>query len=236
MALEAIAASVRPGRLEGREAIDRRVGRDVNRRKVGRHLEVDVTDSDISRRRRGDRIAAGARPGGVHVIRTGLGPEAMGTGPAVDAYRSPAGGGRAFRNDRTDLRIRPVHVYPKDHVRARVFPCMPALHVEWHMRRRPAPTLSGDGGREAARAARNTPVGKAEVPARAKAKAGTKRTPDGLPVHGLRTLPADPGTLTLDDASLPGRPDSRFRIAPEPTGLQAKAFGLLGVDRDSALA
>ena len=62
-ALEAIAASVRSGRLKGREAIDRRVGRDANRRKVGKHFEIDVTDGGISwRRPRGpDRRRGAAR-------------------------------------------------------------------------------------------------------------------------------------------------------------------------------
>ena len=62
------------------------------------------------------------------------------------------------------------------------------------------------------------------------------RTPDGLPVHGFRTLLDDLGTLTLNDASLPGRPESLFRIATEPTELQAKAFGLLGVDPDAYIS
>ncbi len=69
-ALHGIAASVRSGRLKGREAIDRRVGRDVNRRKVGKHLEVDVTDDGIAWRRRKDRIAAEARLDGVSRART----------------------------------------------------------------------------------------------------------------------------------------------------------------------
>jgi len=43
---------VRSGRLKVREAIDRRVGRDANRRKVGKHFEIDVTDDGISWRRR----------------------------------------------------------------------------------------------------------------------------------------------------------------------------------------
>ena len=77
---------------------------------------------------------------------------------------------------------------------------------------------------------------KAEVSESAKAKADTKRTPDGLPVHGFRTLLDDLGTLTLNDASLPGRPDSLFRIATEPTELQARAFGLLGVDPDAYIS
>ncbi len=60
----------------------------------------------------------------------------------------------------------------------------------------------------------------------------TVPTPDGLLVHSLATLLADIGALTLKGTLLPGRPDSRFRPASEPTGLQAKAFGLLGTDLD----
>ena len=69
----------------------------------------------------------------------------------------------------------------------------------------------------------------------AKAKADTKRIPDGLPVHSFTTLLSDLGTLTLNHASLPGRPDNRFLLASEPTKLQARAFELLGMapDRDA---
>ena len=111
-ALHRIAASVRPGRLKGRKAIDRRVGRDVNRRKAGRRLEVDVTEDAITWRRRESRIAAEARLDGVYVIRTSLDAEAIGTEAAVEACRSLATGGRAFRNGRGGLRIRPVSINP----------------------------------------------------------------------------------------------------------------------------
>ena len=66
----------------------------------------------------------------------------------------------------------------------------------------------------------------------AKAEADTKRTPVGLPVHSFTTLLSDLGTLTLNHVSLPGRSDSRFLLASEPTELQAKAFALLGMDPD----
>jgi len=224
-----IVASVRPGRLKGRAAIDRRVGRDASRRRVGRHLEAGVTGGGVTWRRRGDRIAAGARLDGVHVIRTSLGPEAMGRGGAVDAYRSPAGVERAFRNDRTDLRIRPVHVYTADHVKAHVFLCMPAPHVEWHMRRRLAPMLSGDDGRGGARLQRSSPAGPARVPEGAGDRAGTKRTPDGLPAHSLRTPRDGPATLTPDRLRLPGHGDSRPTAVTTPIPVQERAFGLPGV-------
>ncbi len=63
-ALEAIAASVRAGRLKGREATDRRVGRDANRGKVRKHFEIDVADGGISWRRREARGHARPAPQG----------------------------------------------------------------------------------------------------------------------------------------------------------------------------
>ena len=231
-ALHRIAASVRAGRLKGRAAIDRRVGRDVNRRKVGKHLEVDVTDDAIAWRRREDRIAAEARLDGVYVIRTSLDAAAMGVAEAVEAYKSLAGVERAFRNAKSDLRIRPVYVYSPDHVRAHVFLCMLALHVAWHMRRRLSPMLFEDDDREGARGQRHSPVQKAEVSQSAKAKAATKRTPDGLPVHSFRTLLDDLSGLALNQLRLPGHGDSRLTVVTAPTPVQQRAFALLGVKPD----
>ena len=41
--------------------------------------------------------------------------------------------------------------------------------------------------------------------------------------------------LTLYHASLPGRPESQFLLASEPTELQARVFELLGMDPDREL-
>lgn len=87
-----------------------------------------------------------------------------------------------------------------------------------------APILFEDDDREGAWAQRSSPVEPARVSER-NAKAADKRTPDGRPVHSLTTL-------TLNHASLPGRPDSRFLLASEPTELQERAFELLGMDPD----
>ena len=230
-ALEAIAASVRSGRLKGREAIDRRVGRDANRRKVGKHFGIDVADGGISWRRLEDRIAAEARLDGVYVIRTSLDSASLGPEAAVEAYKGLARVERAFLTMKASrLRIRPVHVYSEDHVRAHVFLCMLAFYVEWHMRRHLAPILFEDDDREGARAQRSSPVEPARVSKRAKAKAAKKRTPDGLPVHSLTTLLADLGTLTLNEVTLPGAPDHAFPLLATPTELQRRAFGLLEID------
>ncbi len=230
-ALEAIAASVRSGRLKGREAIDRRVGRDANRRKVGKHFGIDVTEGGISWRRLEARIAAEARLDGVYVVRTSLDSASLGPEAAVEAYKGLARVERAFLTMKASrLRVWPVHVYSEDHVRAHVFLCMLALHVEWHMRRRLAPILFEDDDREGARAQRSSPVEPARVSERAKANAADKRTPDGLPVHSLTTLLADLATLTLNEVTLPGSPDHAFPLLATPTELQRRAFGLLEID------
>ncbi len=231
-AIVAAAARRKPGPANRDQAM-KAIGREANRRKMEKHFEIAVTDDGVSWSRREGRIAEEARLDGVYVIRTSLDSASLGAEEAVEDCKSLAQVERAFLAMKTSrLRIRPVHVYSEDHVRAHVFLCMLAYHVEWHMRRRLAPILFEDDDREGARARRSSPVEPAKVSDSAKAKADTRRTPDGLPVHSFTTLLSDLGTLTLNHASLPGRSDSRFLLASEPTELQAKAFALLGMDPD----
>ena len=231
-AIAAAAARRKPGSANRDQAM-KALGREANRRKMEKHFDIDVHDAGMDWARNRGRIEAEARLDGIYVIRTSLDAASLGPETAVEAYKSLAQVERAFLAMKTSrLRIRPVHVYSEDHVRAHVFLCMLAYHVEWHMRRRLAPLLFEDDDREGARAQRSSPVEKAEVSESAKAKADTKRTPDGLPVHSFTTLLSDLATLTLNHASIPGRPDSRFLLASEPTELQARAFALLGMDTD----
>ena len=114
--------------------------------------------------------------------------------PKPSAYKSLSQVERAFRAIKTTrLNVRPIHVYTPNRVRAHVFVCM-AWYVEWHLRRRLAPLLFEDDDRDDAQSRRTSPV-HAEVSERAKAKANTKLTPDGLPVHSMNTLLADLATL-----------------------------------------
>ena len=229
--LDRIAASVRSGRLKGREAINRRVGRDINRRKVGKHFGITVTGDSVSHRRLEERISAEAELDGVYVIRTSLDAGAIGADGAVEAYKSLARVERAFRTLKTSRpAVRPVHVYSEDRVRAHVFLCMLACHVEWHMRRRLAPLLFEDDDPEGARARRKSPVEPAQVSESAAAKASTGRTPDGLPVHSFRTLLADMATLTLNEVALPSLPGQTFPMLATPTELQNRALGMLEID------
>ena len=208
----------------------------VSRRKVEKHFEITVTDGAITWRRRAERIAAEGRLDGVYVIRTSLDSEAIGPEAAVEAYKSLAQVERAFRVLKASrLEIRPVHVYSDGHVRAHVFLCVLAYYVEWHLRRRLAPLLFEDDDRAGARAQRSSPVAPARVSESAKAKADSKRTADGLPVHSFTTLLADLATLTLNEATVPASPDHGFPVFTQPTQLQARAFELLEIDPAKAL-
>ena len=234
--LEKIAASVRQSRLRSRDQINRRVGRDANRKRVEKHFDITVSDNHIAWQRNPVKIGAEAQLDGIYVIRTSLDTDTVSAAEAVEAYKSLAQVERAFRSIKSHLNVRPVFVYRPDHVRAHVFLCMLAYYLQWHLRRRLAPLLFEDDDRPAARAMRQSPVEKAAVSGSAKAKSSTRKTPEGLPVHSFQTLLDDLATLTLNEVTLPGNPDDAFPMVSQPTPLQAKAFELLEIDPSKFVA
>ena len=237
--LEKIAALVQQGRkpLRGRDAINRRVGREANRKKMEKHFAIEVSEDALSWARKQERIEAEARLDGIYIVRTSLPADALGAEAAVAAYKSLARVERAFRSLKTtQLQVRPLYVYAEEHVRGHVFLCMLAYYVEWHLRRKLAPLLFEDAERDAAATRRDSPVEPARVSRAAEAKADTKRTPDGLPVQSLRTLLEHLGSLTLNQVTLPQDDQHEFQLLARPTPLQAKAFALLGVDPDKVVS
>src|SRR5262249_29026495 len=146
----------------------------------------------------------------------------------VRAYKSLANVERAFRSLKTvDLDIRPIFHWVSPRVRAHVFLCMLAYHLEWHMRQALAPILLDDHDRAAGEALRSSPVAKARPSPAAKRKANTKRTDDGLPVHSFRTLLADLATLTRNTVRWANAP--AMALLASPTPIHQRAFNLLGV-------
>ena len=68
------------------------------------------------------------------------------------------------------------------------------------------------------------------------AKATSKRTQEGLPVQGLRSLLAHLRALTLNHVTLAQDDQHGFPPMAQPTALQAKAFALPGVDLDKTVS
>jgi hypothetical protein len=117
----------------------------------------------------------------------------------------------------------------EDRVRAHVFLCMLAYHLEWHMRQRLATMLFDDTDKHAAEALRTSVVAQAQRSPTAVTKQTTGLTPDGLPVHSFRSLLADLATLARNTVTTAIAPNYPITVLTRPTSIQQKAFALLGI-------
>jgi transposase len=207
------------------------VGAVLNRKKMAKHFDVEVADGYLSWQRRIEQIEEEARLDGIYVIRTSMPAEHLDAAETVQAYKDLSRVERAFRSLKTvDLEIRPIRHWTAERVRAHVFLCMLAYHVEWHLREALAPLLFHDTDLAAARAERASPVAKTEPSEAAKAKKATKRSPDGHPVMCFADLMAHLGTLTHNTMRVPLRPRHRFTLYSRSTPLQQAASNLLDLN------
>jgi hypothetical protein len=242
-ALQKIQARVRRKSrpLKGAAAIGEAVGAVLNRKKMAKHFTRTITDTDFAFARNDATIAAEARLDGVYVLRT-LPQAELDADATVRSYKALAKVERAFRSCKTvDLEVRPVFHWNEKRVRAHVFLCLLAYHLEWHMRQALTPILFDDHDPAAAEAQRSSPVSKAQVSPAARRKAARKRTDDGHPVHSFRTLLADLATLTRntvrfgkDPGSNPGKALCATVLAT-PTPFQRHVFDLLAISPAAAL-
>jgi DDE family transposase len=214
--------------LRGAAEIALKVGAVLGRRKVAKHFRLTITEETLGFARDAAAIAREAALDGFYVLRTSVSPETLDAAATVLAYKSLAQVERAFRSLKSiDLDIRPVHHRLAGRVRAHVFLCMLAYYVAWHMRLKLAPLLFEDHDRKAAAAGRPSPVAAAEVSPAAHAKARTRKTDDGAPVHSFRTLLADLATLTRNTVRFGDK--LPITVLSRPTPPQQRAFDHLGV-------
>jgi len=207
------------------------VGGVIDKRKMAKHFVLDIRDGHLAFQRRADRIANEARLDGIYVIRTSMPAEHLDAAETVQAYKDLSRVERAFRSMKTvDLEIRPIRHWTAERVRAHVFLCMLAYHIEWHLRDALAPLLFHDTDLEAQRAERPSPVAKTEPSQDVKAKKATKRTADGHRVLSFDGLVAHLGTFTRNTVRVPSQPKHRFTLYARPTPLQEAAFTLLDLD------
>ena len=189
--------------LKGRDKIGLRIGRVIARHKMAKHIDLEIADDGFTFRRNQRRIAEEAALDGIYVIRTSLPETDLGAHDTVRAYKSLSRVERAFRSFKTvDLKVRPVYHYRPERVRAHVFLCMLAYHVEWHMRRTLAPLLFDDEDPPGAEAARPLGRGPGHPFARGPSQGGHEAHP-----------PRRPGAQLPD----PARRSGDHRQEPHPT-------------------
>ncbi|MGB5406037.1 MAG: IS1634 family transposase, partial [Thiogranum sp.] len=149
-ALERIRVLVEQGRFGGRDKIGVRIGKVINKYKVGKHFILDIRDEDFAFCIDAQKVAEEAALDGIYVIRTSVDAARMSAAEAVRSYKSLSQVERAFRSIKTvDLKVRPIHHHLEPRVRAHIFLCMLAYYVEWHMREAWRPLLFCDEDLEA---------------------------------------------------------------------------------------
>jgi hypothetical protein len=231
-AIAPLIARVQAGRLPGADKIALKAGALINKYKMAKHFDLQITDTTLTITRRVEQIAAEAALDGIYVIRTSVPAERLDPAAAVTAYKQLAHVERDFRSIKTiDLDLRPVHHRLEDRVRAHVLLCMLAAYLVWHLRRAWAPLTYTD---EHPTTERQNPVAPARRSASADQKASRHRDPHDQPVRSFRGLLDHLATLTRNDLRY-GPDGPTVPTLAEPTPTQRRAFDLIGTPIPLAL-
>jgi hypothetical protein len=223
-ALAKVAVAVQSGQLTGADKIGLRVGKVINKWKMAKHFEVEITDSSLVVERRHTSIDAEAALDGIYVLRTTLAADQLDGPGVVGAYKDLAHVERDFRHLKVDdIDLRPIHHRLEARVRSHVFICMLAAYLVWHLRSALAPlTFTDEQPPE-----RMNPVAPAVRSPSALKKAAVKRNGEDLPVRGFRELLDHLGTLTRNTVRVTDAA-SEFELLATPTPTQRRVFELLG--------
>ena len=226
--LAKIKTQVEAGKLKGRDKIGVRVGKVIDRHKMGKHFELTIDENALSFVRKHEHITAEAALDGIYIIRTSVNAAQMDAPQCVRNYKSLSNVERAFRSLKTiDLKVRPIHHRTAQRVRAHIFLCMLAYYVEWHMREAWRALMFADEDQEAKH--NRDPVAPAVRSAAALRKAHTRILTDGSPAHSFRTLIEDLQTIVRNTCRSPNAsPDTpTFEVITTPNTKQQHAFDLI---------
>ena len=219
--LEKITAAADAGRLQGAGKIGERVGKVINKRKVGKHFVREITDTAFTFRRDQEKIIAEAALDGVYVIRTSVRADTIDSAGVITAYKNLKHVERDFRITKADdLDLRPIYHYLGNRVRAHVFLCMLAAYLTWHLRQTFAELTFTDQDIPA----NDDPVHPARRSAQARSKDGAKHHRE-LPVRKYSDLLDHLSTLDRQTINFSGQ---RIEKLTSPTPTQRRAFELLG--------
>ena len=226
--LEKIRQRIARGRLHGRDAIGVRVGKVVNKYKVGKHFQLDIHDDSFDFAIDQEKVTAEAALDGIYVVRTSLSEQRMNAADTVLSYKRLGQVERAFRSLKTiDLKVRPIHHRLAERVRAHIFLCMLAYYVQWHMLEAWRPLLFCDEDQQAK--TRRDPVAPAQRSKAALQKVHARVLDDGSEVHSFQTLLEALSGIVRNVCLVPGAgPDApTFDIVTTPNAKQQRAYDLL---------
>jgi hypothetical protein len=228
--LDKVATMVASGRLQGRDKIGVRLGKVVNKYKVGKHFDYAIEDASLTFSLNAERVAAEAALDGLYVIRTSVAEGDMSAQAAVLNYKRLAEIERGFRTLKgVDLGVRPIRHRLEERVKAHTLLSMLAYYVQWHMIQAWAPLTFMDqaGGPDAAR--ERDPVAPATRSQAALAKVHTRRLADGTPAISFTRLLAHMATIVRNTMRCASARigEATFTLTTRPNPKQQHAFDLL---------
>ena len=224
--LDKVTASVTNprGRLHAADAgaIGQRVGRVINKYKVAKHFELEITDGSFTYTRKTEEIATEAALDGLYALRTTCPTQQLTTQAVVRVYKQLKMAERAYRTIKDALEVRPIRHHLKERVEAHFFLFLLAYYLLFELQARLAPMLYTD----------DTPLTPADpvAPARrspaANKKAASHHTPDGLPAYNLTDMINELGTICRNQLRIGDSPHTFPRLT-NTNPAQAKALQLL---------
>jgi hypothetical protein len=219
-ALAPTLAAVTAGRLTGAENIGVKIGKIIDKYKMAKHFDLQMTDTTLAVARKG-RSGPGRHLRHPHQrARRSARPRRRGH----RLQEPPPRRTRLPLPQTDDLDLRPIHHRLEDRVRAHVLICMLAAYLVWHLRTAWAPLTYTE---EHPTTARQNPV----APARRSASTDRKSLPAPRPQRPTRPqLPRParpPHTLTGNDLRYSTDGPTVPTLA-EASPTQRRAFDLIG--------
>jgi transposase len=223
-----VAVMVAGGKLAGRDKIGLRIGKVLNKYKVGKHFDLDIEDASFAFSVSETRVAAEAALDGLYVTRTSVAEADMSAEAAVLNYKRLAEVERAFRTLKgVDLQVRPIRHRLEERVKARIFLSMLAYYVQWHLAEAWKPLLYADEV-PAGTARERDPVAPAKRSKDALAKAYSRRLADGTPARSFGGLLAHLSTIVRNTMrrTAAGAGEGAFSVTTRPSTKQQQALDL----------
>ena len=218
--------------LRGKDTIGVAVGKIINKKKMAKHFNLTIGDDTFAFERNEEKIRTEAAIDGLYVIRSSVDKTRMTDQELVANYKNLEMVERAFRSLKSiDLNVRPIYHRLDDRVRAHIFICMLAYHIEHNMRCQLAPLLFADEQKETA-AERDSVVDPVKRSESAKKKDQTHRSLNGQhPISSFRDILKTLSAITRSRVKVKDHKKGDFKTTSTPTPYQQKILELLGATR-----
>jgi transposase len=133
-------------RRSSQKRLGARVGRVLERTKMGKFIQWEIVDGRLSWSFDQDKIAAEELFDGCYIVSSDVPQQEMAAAEVVASYKKLGLVEEAFRNLKTvQLEVRPVFHKTDDRIRTHVFLCTLAYYLQWHFKQRLEPLFAADG-------------------------------------------------------------------------------------------